>query len=35
VFGVGRFPDQPLPTYGQFQRAAPSRQAQLAVRIVF
>jgi hypothetical protein len=35
VFGVGRFPDQPLPTYGQFQRAAPPRQAQLVVRIVF
>jgi hypothetical protein len=35
VFGVGAFPDNPLPTYGQFQRAAPPRQVQAAVRVVF
>jgi hypothetical protein len=35
VFGVGPYPDAPLPTYGQFQRAAPPRQAQVAVRLVF
>jgi hypothetical protein len=35
VFGVGAFPGSPLPTYGQFQRAAPPRQAQIAVRLVF
>jgi hypothetical protein len=34
VFGVGAFPQSPLPTYGQFQRAAPPRQAQLAVRFI-
>jgi hypothetical protein len=35
VFGVGSFPDVALPTYGQFQRAGPPRQAQLAVRVLF
>ena len=35
VFGIGAYPGQPLPTYGQFQRAAPPRQAQIAVRVVF
>jgi hypothetical protein len=35
VFGVGAFPDAPLPTYHQYQRAAPPRQAQVAVRVVF
>ena len=35
VFGTGAFPDNPAPTYGQFQRAAPPRQVQLAARVVF
>ena len=35
VFGTGPFPDAPLPGYGQFQRAAAPRQAQLAVKVVF
>jgi hypothetical protein len=35
VFGVGAFPNAPLPTYGQFLRAAPPRQAQLAARLAF
>jgi len=35
VFGVGSYPDAPLPTYGQFQRAAPPRQAQLGIRVIF
>jgi hypothetical protein len=32
VFGTGAFPDNPLPTFGQFQRSAPPRQAQLGAR---
>jgi hypothetical protein len=35
VFGTAAFPDHPLPTYGQFVRAAPLRQVQLAVRVLF
>ena len=35
VFGAGAYPDMPLPTYGQFLRAGPPRQAQLAARILF
>ncbi len=35
VFGVGAYPREPLPTYGQFLRAGPPRQAQLAARILF
>jgi Carboxypeptidase regulatory-like domain/TonB dependent receptor len=35
IFGPGAFPDNPLSTYGQFLRAAPLRQVQLAARIVF
>jgi hypothetical protein len=35
VFGTGAFPASPLPTYGQFVRAAAPRQAQLAVRLAF
>jgi hypothetical protein len=35
VFGVGAFPTTPLPTYGQFIRAAPPRQAQIAARLTF
>jgi hypothetical protein len=35
VFGVGAYPQAPLATYGQFLRAAPPRQAQIAARILF
>jgi hypothetical protein len=35
VFGTGAFPNAPLPTYGQFVRAAPARQAQVAARLTF
>ena len=35
VFGTGSFPDDPQPTYGQFLRAGPPRQIQLAFRVVF
>ena len=35
VFGTGAFPDNPLPTFGQFQRSAPPRQAQLGARFRF
>jgi hypothetical protein len=35
VFGTGAFPVAPLPGYGEFQRAAAPRQAQLAVKVVF
>ena len=35
VFGVGAYPSAPLSTYGQFLRAAPPRQAQLAARLLF
>lgn len=35
VFGTGSFPDQPLPTYGQFQRSAPARQFQVGIRLAF
>jgi hypothetical protein len=35
VFGPGAYPNQPLPTFGQFTQAGPPRQAQLGLRIVF
>jgi hypothetical protein len=35
VFGPGAFPDQPLPSYGQYQRSAPPRQIQLGIRLLF
>ena len=35
VFGAGAFPSDPLPTYGQFQKAGPPRQLQLALRVSF
>jgi hypothetical protein len=35
VFGVGSYPDQPAPTFGQFTQAGPARQIQLAVRVRF
>ena len=35
VFGTGAYPTSPLPTYGQFEQAGPSRQAQVGLRITF
>ncbi|PWT80391.1 MAG: hypothetical protein C5B57_12340 [Blastocatellia bacterium] len=35
IFGVGAYPTNPLPTFGQFQQAAPPRQVQLAVKMNF
>jgi Carboxypeptidase regulatory-like domain/TonB dependent receptor-like, beta-barrel len=35
IFGPGPYPDAPAATYGQFERAAAPRQAQIAVRFVF
>lgn len=35
VFGTGRYPDQPAAHFGEFQRAAPPRQAQIALRVSF
>ena len=33
IFGRGAFPDNPVPAYGQFERAGPPRQVQLGARI--
>ena len=30
IFGIGAYPTNPSPTFGQFQQAGPPRQAQLA-----
>jgi Carboxypeptidase regulatory-like domain/TonB dependent receptor/TonB-dependent Receptor Plug Domain len=35
IFGIGAYPSTPLPTFGQFEKAAPPRQAQLAVKLNF
>jgi hypothetical protein len=35
VFGAGSYPLNPLPTFGQFTQAAPPRQVQLAVKVIF
>ena len=35
VFGAGSYPENPLPTFGQFTQAGPPRQAQVAVRLTF
>jgi outer membrane receptor for Fe3+-dicitrate len=35
VFGPGRYPDQPLPTYGQFTQAAAPRQVQIGLKVGF
>jgi hypothetical protein len=35
VFGPGAFPNQPLPTYGQFTQSGPPLQVQLAARVTF
>lgn len=35
VFGPGRYPEEPLPGFGLFEKAGPPRQFQLAVRLNF
>jgi hypothetical protein len=35
VFGSGSYPANPLPTFGQFERAGPPRQAQLGLKVGF
>ena len=35
IFGTGAYPASPVPTYGQFQQAAPPRQVQLAMKLNF
>ena len=35
VFGIGPYPGQPLPGYGQFTQAAPPRQIQFGARVSF
>ena len=35
VFGPGAYPSNPLPTYGQFNKAAAGRQAQVALKVGF
>jgi hypothetical protein len=35
VFGTAAYPASPLPTYGQFQKAAPPLQVQVAARFTF
>ena len=35
IFGSGSFPANPLPTYGQFEKAGSPRQAQLALKATF
>lgn len=35
IFGVGSYPSEPLPTYGQFEQAGPPRQVQLGVKLNF
>ena len=35
IFGVGAYPAEPLPTFGQFERAGPPRQVQLGLKVDF
>ena len=35
IFGLGAYPTNPTPTFGQFQQAGPPRQVQLAVKVNF
>lgn len=35
IFGTGAFPSDPLPTFGQFEKTGPPRQAQVAVKVNF
>ena len=35
IFGVGAYPADPLPTFGQFSRPGSPRQVQLGVKVNF
>jgi hypothetical protein len=35
IFGPGRYPANPLPTFGQFTQAGPPLQAQVAAKVLF
>jgi hypothetical protein len=35
IFGIGSFPDHPLPSYGRYTLTLPPRQVQLAIKIGF
>jgi hypothetical protein len=35
IFGVGPYPSQPAPSYGQYTAAAPGRQFQLGAKVIF
>jgi hypothetical protein len=35
VFGIGQYPTNPLPTFGQFTQAGPPFQAQLSIKVGF
>jgi hypothetical protein len=35
VFGIGSYPSQPAPAFGQFTQAGPPRQGQIALRLTF
>jgi hypothetical protein len=35
IFGPGAYPASPLATFGQFQKAAPSFQGQLGIKVHF
>jgi len=35
IFGAGSYPATPLPTFGQFEKAGPPRQAQVALKATF
>lgn len=35
IFGPGAYPSEPLPTFGQFERAGAPRQVQLGLKLLF
>jgi len=35
IFGIGSYPSEPLPTFGQFEQAGAPRQIQLGIRATF
>src|SRR4029450_8552512 len=35
IFGAGAYPTNPLVTFGQFEKAAPPFQGQLAIKVHF
>ena len=35
IFGTGAYPSEPLPTFGQFERAGAPRQVQLGLKVLF